>query len=156
MTVQSAVQWLSSHRRQKTVVLVTGVFDLFHKEHKLFLQRAKELGDILVVGVESDLRVRQLKGENRPIWNEEQRVSAIMKTKIADVVFVLPQKFSRPSDHEALIERIKPNFLAISSHTPHQSEKQSIIEKFGGQLVIVHQHNPKVSTTLTVERVNTK
>lgn len=152
MTLIEVLQWLQENRAEKTVVLATGVFDLLHEEHKRFLQRAGEVGDILIVGVESDLRVKQLKGENRPIWNEARRVAEIEKTNIAEAVFVLPEQFSKSEDHEKLIAQIRPKFLAISSHTPHQTEKQAIIEKYDGELVIVYQRNPEVSTTKILEQ----
>lgn len=151
MTVTEVLQWLEKNRGEKTVVLATGVFDLLHEEHQHFLKKAGEIADILVVGVESDLRVKQLKGENRPIWNQDKRVSELEKTNLADAVFVLPEQFSKSEDHEKLIAQIKPNFLAISSHTPHQAEKQAIIQKYDGKLVVVLEHNPEVSTTLKIE-----
>lgn len=151
MTHDQLLHWLSEYRKDKTVVLVTGVFDLFHEEHQIFLRKAKLAGDLLIVGVESDLRVKQLKGENRPIWDQDRRVSAIEQSKIADAVFILPEQFSKPVDHENLIDSIRPNFLAVSSHTKHQEAKQRIMEKFHGKLIIVHQHNPSVSTTQKLE-----
>jgi cytidyltransferase-like protein len=155
MTLQELLNWLPEHRDGKTVVLVTGVFDLFHEEHRKFLEKAKGVGNILVVGVESDLRVRQLKGENRPIWNQDKRVSTIEEAGIANAAFVLPEQFSKPVDHERLIESIRPDFLAVSSHTQHQAEKQRIMEQFGGQLVIVHELNPAVSTSQKITQKNT-
>jgi rfaE bifunctional protein nucleotidyltransferase chain/domain len=151
MTLNEVLQWLSENRKGKRVVLATGVFDLLHEEHIKFLERAKDVGDILVVGVETDLRVKQLKGENRPIWGQDKRVAELEKTKIADAVFLLPEQFSKSEDHEQLVAQIRPRFLAISSHTPHQEEKQRIIQKYDGELVIVHPHNPAVSTTIIVE-----
>jgi len=58
---------------KQTVVLVTGVFDIFHSEHKVFLQKAKQAGDILLVGIESDVRVTQIKGPGRPINSQQKR-----------------------------------------------------------------------------------
>lgn len=136
---------------KEKVVLVTGVFDLLHEEHIHFLKKAKELGGILLVGIESDLRVKQLKGENRPIWNQERRKSEILKLDIATEVFVLPEQFSKPADHEKLIADIKPDFLAVSSHTIHQKEKKLLVEKYGGKLVVVLDQNPAVSTTQKLE-----
>ncbi|MEO8581566.1 MAG: adenylyltransferase/cytidyltransferase family protein [Patescibacteria group bacterium] len=147
MTFAETLHWLQAHRSKKTVVLVTGVFDLLHEEHLHFLQRAKELGDILVVGIESDSRVKQLKGENRPIWDQQRRMAEIEATKIAEAVFILPEQFSQPADHEKLISDLHPDFLAISSHTAHQEAKQKIIEKYGGKLSVVLEQNPLVSTS---------
>ncbi len=133
------------------VVLVTGVFDILHDEHRLFLEKAKAAGDVLVVGLESDVRVRQLKGEGRPIHSEHQRLEQISQLESVDVVFVLPEQFSRPEDHKKLIYIIKPSVLAVSSHSPHLDKKRAILAEVGGEVRVVHQHNPEVSTTKLLE-----
>lgn len=128
-------------------VLVTGVFDILHQEHQLFLEKAKALGGELWVGLESDTRVKQIKGPDRPINNQDVRQQNLEALGIADHVFILPEQFSQPADHERLIAELKPDVLAVSSHTDHLDKKQALLAKFGGQVVIVHQHNPAVSTT---------
>ena len=133
-------------------VLVTGVFDLLHAEHVNFLRAAKAIGDILIVGIESDVRVKQLKGEHRPVWNQDRRVRELKKLKFVDQVFVLPTKFDSPADHEQLIGTIKPDILAVSSHSPHLEAKQRILAKFGGRVEVVHQHNSEVSTTYLINK----
>jgi len=127
---------------------VTGVFDIFHQEHLHFLQNAKDLGDVLVVGVESDARVRQMKGKGRPIQDQQWRLRTIQELVFVDTVFILPETFSKPEDHDLLIKDIRPTFLAVSSHTAHQEEKQRILRKYGGEVRVVLEQNPVVSTTL--------
>ena len=134
-------------RGENVFILVTGVFDVLHNEHLLFLQKAKALGTVLIVALESDARVRKIKGEGRPIHSGEQRADQIKALHLADFVFILPEEFSRREDHDALIREIRPHFLAISSHTAHQKEKRAILQKYGGDIRIVHQRNPDVSTT---------
>lgn len=145
---------LAQFRAQKqNIVLVTGVFDLLHQEHKTFLQKAKAIGDILIVGVETDMRVRKMKGEGRPVQNEQTRLSVIQKLPYVDEVFILPEAFSSPQDHEELISFIKPHILAVSSHSDHQDKKRALVEKHGGSLQIVHEHNPNISTTKILSSV---
>jgi glycerol-3-phosphate cytidylyltransferase len=136
------------HQQGKVITLVTGVFDLFHQEHLHFLQKAKELGDILIVGIESDVRVRKMKGEGRPIQNQETRLATIQNLPFVDIAFILPEDFSKPADHDQLIKEIHPAYLAVSSHTAHQKEKQAILAKYGGEVKVVLDQNPAVSTTL--------
>jgi len=136
------------HNLRKKIVLVTGVFDIFHQEHLHFLQNAKDLGDVLVVGVESDARVRQMKGKGRPIQDQQWRLRTIQELVFVDTVFILPETFSKPEDHDLLIKDIRPTFLAVSSHTAHQEEKQRILRKYGGEVRVVLEQNPVVSTTL--------
>jgi len=128
-------------------VLVTGVFDILHTEHFSFLKKAKALGDYLVVGVESDVRVTQMKGKGRPVNSQIVRVANLKQLNYIDEVFILPEQFSNPVDHSALIQKIKPKYLAVSSHTKHLDKKEAILQQHGGKVVIVHTHNPLISTT---------
>lgn len=139
-------------KNKQRVVLATGVFDVLHQEHTNFLRNAKAIGDYLIVGVESDVRVRQMKGEDRPVNTQDIRVANLEKLNIADEVFILPEQFSTPEDHLSLIQKIKPRFLAVSSHTKYLKEKQEILEQCGGEVIIVHEHNPKISTTQLLQK----
>jgi D-glycero-beta-D-manno-heptose 1-phosphate adenylyltransferase len=134
-------------KRGQRVVLVTGVFDILHQEHKNFLTKARQAGDILVVGLESDLRVKQLKGKHRPIENESIRLSNVSQFPVVDFAFILPEKFTCDQEHLNLLRLIKPDVLAVSSHTLHLKEKKRLMRQVGGRVVVVHKHNPKVSTT---------
>jgi cytidyltransferase-like protein len=134
------------------LTLVTGFFDVLHQEHRRFLEKAKQLGGALVVGLESDARARQVKGEGRPIFPQEQRQKNLEEWGIADSIFILPDSFSSPQDHDDLIRIIHPRYLAVSSHTKHLDKKQAILSKYGGEVKIVHEHNPNISTTLLLEK----
>ncbi len=137
----------------KTLTLVTGVFDLLHEEHFIFLKKAKKLGDFLLVGLESDVRVRQMKGEGRPINKQEVRLENLQKAGIADFIFILPEKFSKPDDHRQLINKIRPNFMAVSSNTLFQAEKAKILAEFSAKLVVVHDFNPEFSSSKIIKKI---
>jgi len=141
----------AAHHSDKTVVLVTGVFDVLHQEHLNFLRKARAAGDLLVVGLESDARVTQIKGLGRPINSATSRVQNLLSSGIPDLVFILPDHFSSPADHQLLISTIKPSILAVSSHTAHLAAKQKILKQFGGTVQVVHQYNPQVSSTTLLE-----
>lgn len=142
-----------AHREGKKVVLVTGVFDLLHSEHQAFLRAAKLSGDLLFVGIESDKRVRALKGEERPVWPERHRLRALQKIKgVVDGAWILPDNFGDPTVRAKWLIWLKPDILAASASSPHLQEKRAEIAKFGGQLVIVRPHNPQVSTTQILSR----
>ncbi len=134
------------------VVLVTGVFDVLHQEHLVFLEKAKELGDVLVVCIESDVRVRQIKGPDRPHFSEFERKHHLDELEIADMVVILPDEFSQPLHHQTFISQIQPDFLAVSSHTAHLDKKQAIMSLHGGKVVVVHEHNPDESTSQLLSR----
>ena len=128
-------------------VLATGCFDVLHAEHKKFLRAAKKLGGRLLVGVETDTRVKQLKGYNRPVNQLTVRLRALQQLGIADQVFALPNQFNNLNHFTALIKRIKPDILGVSSSTPNLTIKRRIMKRAGGRVVIVLPHNPKISTT---------
>ncbi len=140
-----------ARKNQQRITLATGVFDVFHQEHRNFLNSAKQLGGVLLVGIESDFRVRQLKGEGRPINNELARVKQLESISAVDGVFILPEQFSKPEDHKSLITAIKPDYFAVSSHSSHLEKKRKIVEDCGGELKIVLAHNPEISTTQILE-----
>ena len=129
----------------QTVVLVTGVFDVLHQAHQEFLKLARKQGDILIVGLEADKRVRELKGDDRPVNDQQTRLANI--EGLVDAAFILPGDFHLVEKREALIKELKPNVLAVSSHTAHLEEKQRIMELVGGELRVVYDHQPDISST---------
>lgn len=140
-------------KTNKNLVLVTGVFDVLHQEHVNFLRKAKNLGDKLIIGIESDVRVKKLKGKGRPINSEEIRMQNLKNFNLAEEIFVLPENMDERKTQEAVIAKIRPDYLAVSSHTPHLKEKKEIIEKFGGKLAVVHEKNPAISTTKLLNKI---
>ncbi len=138
---------LKKYYDRTRIILVTGVFDILHGEHKKLLSAAKKLGGILLVGVETDTRVRQLKGQGRPINPLRLRLKNLQQLRIADKVFALPKKFNDLNHFTSLINQIKPDILAVSASTPHLAVKRRIIKRLGGRVVIVLPHNPRISTT---------
>ena len=136
----------------QTIVLVTGVFDLLHQEHVNFLKKAKAAGNILVVGLETDARVREIKGEKIPINRQAVRLKNLENLHLADYVFLLPQAFNRQGHWENFIATLRPDIYAVSSHTNYLANKRKIMTKFGGVVKIVHQFNPAVSTTQLLNR----
>lgn len=131
----------------RTVILTTGVFDLLHTEHKRFLRKAKREGDRLFVGIEPDTRVRRLKGRGRPVNSQKKRAKAIAAIDVVDCVFILPNNLGTQKGREQFIKSLRPDIYAISTNTPFNEEKRRIMRKIGGELKVVHPHNPAISTT---------
>ncbi|MBU2543686.1 adenylyltransferase/cytidyltransferase family protein [Patescibacteria group bacterium] len=142
-------------RQKKKIVLVTGVFDLLHQEHKSFLIKAKTAGDVLIVGIESDKRVKKIKGTHRPVHNERERLQQLVFLPQVDLAFVLPEKFSTTQDHLALLKLIRPQVLAVSSHTPYLESKRQLMAQVGGEVRVVYQQRPSVSTTQILSKPTT-
>ena len=143
-------------RSHSQLTLVTGVFDVLHREHRQFLQAAKKLGKILVIGLESDERVREMKGQGRPIHSADERKTKLQAWGLADVIFTLPSDFGQASVRQEVLQAIKPNYLAVSSHTPFLAIKKAELEAIGGQVKIVHQFNPQVSSTKLIRKANNR
>ncbi len=132
-------------------VLVTGVFDILHQEHLKFLTKAKALGGELIVAIESDKRVRLLKGVGRPVNDQQKRKRALEKLKIIDQVIILPEAFNQPRERLKFLQKLRPQILAVSSHSPHLAEKARLMQQIGGKLMVVHQYNPAFSTTKIIQ-----
>jgi len=146
--------WKSLYWRSlgKKIVLVTGVFDVLHQEHQNFLKAAKKVGDVLIVGLESDQRVRTIKGPARPVNNQLTRLANVKQWRLADEGFVLPENFGDSVVREQLIGQFRPHILAVSSHSPHLAEKRRVLKKFGGMVKVVYQHRKGVSSTRLIKQ----
>ncbi|MDQ5950976.1 MAG: hypothetical protein QG639_253 [Patescibacteria group bacterium] len=136
--------------KQKEKVLVTGVFDILHQEHLIFLKKAASVGP-LYVGLESDIRVKRIKGDGRPVNSQQVRKKNLEELGIAQEVFVLPETFDSPEERLRFLNELKPTVLAVSSHSPHLENKARLMQEIGGRVEIVHQFNPEVSTTKILE-----
>jgi len=134
----------------KRTVLVTGCFDILHPAHHRFLKKAKQQGDFLIVGLETDKRIKQLKGNARPVNSLRKRIANIKKIKAVDKVFALPKRFSSFKDHLQLLKKIKPDVLAVSENSPHLQKKKRMIKKIGGRLFIFP-HDQRFSTSKLIK-----
>jgi len=146
ISLSQLVRWRQNHLSKK-VVLVTGCFDILHKAHKQFLQKAKKAGNVLIVGLETDERIRRIKGVGRPVNNYLVRLKNLDKLAIADFVFLLPNDLSLKSQQVDLIKKLKVDILAVSSHTAHLDRKRQVMNQVSGQLKVVMNHDAKISTS---------
>ena len=92
--------------KEDKIVFTNGCFDILHKGHIEYLAKAANLGDVLIVGLNSDESVRRLKGENRPVLNEESRAMALAAIGFVDNVVI----FDEDTPYE-LIKKIQPDVL---------------------------------------------
>jgi D-glycero-beta-D-manno-heptose 1-phosphate adenylyltransferase len=148
--IQLIKQWQS---QGEVVVLATGVFDILHIEHLRFLKKARKAGDRLLVGLESDARVKAIKGHERPLNDQSIRLEQLQTLKAVDDAFLLPQEFNTQAQWEALMSQLQPDVYAVSSHTKHQENKRQICQKFGISFQIVHEYNPDFSSSALIEKI---
>ena len=126
------------------IVLANGCFDLFHVGHVRYLEGAKQLGDFLIVGINSDRQVRKLKGENRPYMPENERAEIVSAFRFVDAITI----FDEPTV-EQLIVALRPDFHAKGTdYTVDSVPEREIVRKYGGQVAVVGDPKDHSSTGL--------
>jgi rfaE bifunctional protein nucleotidyltransferase chain/domain len=135
---------------EKRVVIATGCFDLLTACHVRFLKRAKAAGDVLVVGVEDDTRIRAFKGPQRPVNTVSQRVEVLEALEFVDYTFVIPGSPKQPLKpfYTRLHRAIRADVLAVTEGDPHLEDRRDEIEAAGGELLVVSRFEDGSSTSL--------
>lgn len=125
---------LDAHRRQgKSIVFTNGCFDILHAGHVAYLRAAAKLGDLLVVGLNSDTSITQLKGPDRPVNHEADRLMVLSELQSVDYLVV----FSDDTPLK-LIEAIKPDVLAKGAdYTRETVVGHEIVEAHGGRVELI-------------------
>ena len=131
----------------RKIIFTNGCFDILHRGHATYLQKAKELGDILILGLNSDESIRRLKGKNRPINNLEDR--AFLIGALESIDFVVP--FTQNTPYE-LIKLIKPNILVKGAD---YKDKIVVGSDITDEVVLIDFVMGK-STTGLIEKINKK
>jgi len=132
----------------RVVVFTNGCFDLVHRGHIHLLRQAKALGDILIVGLNSDVSVKTIKGPDRPIMPEADRIELIAALQMVDYVVV----YSEPDPYH-IIAAIKPNVLVKGGDwSADKIIGADVVEQNGGRVAVVP-YLPEFSTTQIIERI---
>lgn len=135
-------------REGKRLVFTNGCFDLLHAGHVRYLQEARALGDALAVGLNSDRSVRILKGEGRPILNEEERAEVIAALEAVDYVVIFDEETPR-----ALIADLLPDVLVKGGDWPlDQIVGRDEVESAGGRVLSLP-YLKGSSTTDVIEKI---
>jgi len=149
---ESLIERINSARSKGAcVVLANGCFDIVHVGHVRYLAAAKALGDLLVVGINSDEQTRRLKGNDRPLVPQEQRAEIISSIEAVDFVTI----FEEPTV-EALLLALKPDIHAKGTdYTEDSVPERDVVRSFGGRVAIVG--DPKDhSSSQMIERLGKK
>lgn len=131
---------------RKRTVLVGGCFDVLHPAHIEFLERARKEGDALIVLLESDEKIRKLKGEGRPINSQNDRATALSKLNVVDYVLCLPY-LKTDHDYEILVKKIEPDIIAITRGNRVYDWERKYVEKTEKRIVEVMDRRQDYSTT---------
>ena len=133
------------------LVVVTGVFDLLHVGHLRFLQAARALGSRLVVGVESDERVRRWKGPDRPIQTQEDRCELLSALRVVDGVFIIEGERVEPDYYVELLRPLHARYLAVTVNDPFLEAKRAAMADIGVELRVVIPRVENYSTSHLIQ-----
>lgn len=145
ITRERAAQLAQKAREQgQTVVLANGVFDLLHVGHVRYLWAAKQLGDLLFVGVNSDVSARALKGPGRPLVPEGERAELLAHLACVDYVVVFPE-----TTVVELLRALKPHIHAKGTdYTPETVPEREVVATWGGRTAICGDPKEHATTDL--------
>jgi D-glycero-beta-D-manno-heptose 1-phosphate adenylyltransferase len=133
-------------RAGERITLANGNFDLIHVGHVRYLRGAKALGGKLVVAINSDTSVRALKGDGRPIMNEDERAEIVAALADVDAVVIFPEL-----DVRAIIREIRPDIQAKGTdYTRDSVPERDTVAEYGGRVEIVG--DPKNHSTSEIIR----
>lgn len=125
------------------LVLTSGTFDLIHVGHARYMEKAKSFGDVLIVGVDSDTKVKKRKGPTRPIVPEEERVQMLAFLRSVDLITL-----KQPDEPKwNLIKLVQPDTLIVTAETYTDAELKKL-EKFCGKVVVLA---PQATTSTSAQ-----
>ena len=137
-------QMLKINRENKTIVFTNGCFDILHLGHISYLQKAKELGDILIIGLNSDDSINRIKGNGRPINKQYDRAAMLAALEFSDYIVI----FDEDTPIE-LIKALRPNILVKGAD---YTDKKVIGSEYANKVVLIDFVDGK-STTNIIKRI---
>jgi D-beta-D-heptose 7-phosphate kinase/D-beta-D-heptose 1-phosphate adenosyltransferase len=152
LSISSVARVVGAYRRRgKRIVFTNGVFDILHRGHVEYLSKAKTFGDILVVGLNTDASVRRLKGKNRPVQTERDRVAILLALRSVDHVVL----FSTDTPAQ-LISLVRPDVLVKGAdYKERDIVGAEFVRSYGGKVRRVRL-TPGRSTTGIIRRAHNK
>jgi rfaE bifunctional protein nucleotidyltransferase chain/domain len=126
------------------IVLTSGSFDLVHLGHVKYLARAKELGDVLVVGVDSDEKIRRRKGEDRPMVPEGERLEMLAHQRPVDLIFLKDD-----AERWGLIKAVRPDVLVLTEDHHYSDEELAGLREYCASIEILERQ----AAVTTSERI---
>ncbi len=120
-------------KQGKKIVLTSGSWDILHVGHMRYLESAKNLGDVLIVGIDSDAKIKKRKGEGRPIVPEDERIEMLCHLEYVDAVYLK----SSGDVSNGLIKITSPDILVMSKTTGHSSKKLEEKKRLCGEIAVL-------------------
>ncbi len=147
VNIEELVEILKKEKN-KTIVFTNGCFDILHIGHVDYLKKAKKLGDILIVGINSDESIKKIKGNKRPILPLNSRMAILDSFKFVNYVI--------PFDEETpikIIKKIKPNIhVKGGDYKIEEILEKEEVEKNGGKAIVIPLVY-KISTSKIIEKI---
>lgn len=135
-------------KQGKKIVTTNGAFDILHLGHIRALEESKSLGDILIVGVNSDASIKKYKSDKRPIITESERTEMIAALGCVDFVTIFNEQ-----DPKAFLDLVKPDVHTKSGdYKAEELIEYSLVKKNGGQITIIPLVEG-ISTTIIIDRI---
>lgn len=130
---EAAVEWREKCRAEgRRVVFTNGCFDVLHAGHVGYLAWARSQGDALIVGLNSDASVRQLKGDRRPLVPFEDRATLLTALRSVDAVVGFSERTP-----EAIIDRIQPDvFVKSAQYREDELPERTVVRRHGGEILL--------------------
>lgn len=138
--------------RNKKIILIGGCFDVIHDAHLKFLKKAKEEGNILVLLLESDENIKNLKGENRPLNNFSRRAKNLESLGFIDIIVQLSPKVSDKYYYN-LTKLIQPDIIALTKDDPLIKKKKEQADMAGGVVKQIMNRDKNSSSTKLINKI---
>ncbi len=144
--IPKLIQKLKSEN--KKTVMTNGCFDILHAGHVRYLKKSKECGDVLIVGLNSDKSVKMLKGDSRPINNEQDRAEVLSGLESVDYIIIFDEL--SPSK---LLEAVKPDiYTKGADYTLETLPETKTVQSYGGEIKFIELVEGK-STTKIIDKI---
>jgi len=133
------------------IVLTQGSYDLVHIGHARYLEAAKQEGDVLIVGIDNDQKIRERKGEDRPVVPENERLEMVLHLRPVD--FVVLKHHEDPKWH--LIKTVRPDVLIATEDTYTEAQVKELEQYCGKVLVLERQATTSTSAKIRLLQLKT-
>ena len=152
LTLEQLPKWREQLRAAgKRLVVTNGCFDLLHRGHVTYLESARNLGDALLLGLNADASVRELKGSQRPVNSEDDRATVVASLESVSGVCIFPERTA-----EKFLALAQPDVYAKGGDYTLESlnqDERRVVERFGGKVVILPVV-PGKSTSALLEKIS--
>ena len=145
--IERSVDEIRKKSNDIKIVFTNGIFDIIHRGHVSYLEKAKEFGNLLILGLNSDASARRLRGDTRPFVNQEDRAFILSRLEAVDIVSIFED--DTPIN---LIQKVKPDYLIKGGdYNIDEIVGKEFVESYGGKVYTI----PLIEGKSTTNLINT-